>query len=419
MTSSPADATRTARRRWHFAGGLLAVVLAVWLTWRFVAPALAVTKAEQELQRHDALAAQARLERVLARHPQYERALLLAAEAARRADAYAEAERLLTAFEERAGSSEVSRREWTLLGVQQGDFGTDEEPLRTAVGRNHPDEVVILEALAKGYAAAFRFPDAATALERLLEREPDHAPALVLRSALADRLRRNDAADSDVRRAVTKAPDSALAQAAQARLRSKRGHTRDAVYHFELALRLQPGHPATRLGLVRALADAADLAGAERQLDELLAADPDHVDGLVERGRLALRQNKYAEAEASLAKAVRSAPWHRDGWQLRAIALKELGRADKAARRAELTAEDGVGGRLKLRARDNPGDVAVRLELWAWSVRNGQADEGIAWLAEVLRGDARNAAAHAALADYFERASQSRRAALHRVAAGK
>jgi hypothetical protein len=131
-----------------------------------------------------------------------------------------------------------------------------------------------------------------------------------------------------------------------------------------------------------------------------------------------LRHKDPAAAEPFLARAVRTAPWHRDAHRLQLAALKDLGRAEEAARCeariAELTAEDGGGGRLKLRARDNPGDVAVRWELWQWSKRNGQIGEGIAWLTEVLRAEPKHPGAHAALAEYFETAGQPRRAALHR-----
>jgi Tfp pilus assembly protein PilF len=86
----------------------------------------------------------------------------------------------------------------------------------------------------------------------------------------------------------------------------------------------------------------------------------------------------------------------------------------------ELAREDATGGRLKLRARDRPGEPDVRMELWEWSVRTGQIEEGRVWLLEVLRADPRHARAHAALADYFDRIGQPRRAAQHReTAAGK
>ena len=109
-------------------------------------------------------------------------------------------------------------------------------------------------------------------------------------------------------------------------------------------------------------------------------------------------------------------------YQLRFAGVKGLKQSDDFTKcRAKLddfARDDAVGGPLKLRARDNPTDAAVRMELWAWALRNGEQEEGVAWLTEILRRDPKHAAANQALADYFERSGQPRRAAQHR-AAGK
>jgi tetratricopeptide (TPR) repeat protein len=414
--------TRARRRAAWAVGGLALAGLGVALAVYVVRPLLARTAAERALRRNDPAAARAHVERCLARWPGNSRALFLAAQAARRDDACADAERYLTASEEASGATPASRLEWTLLGAQQGDFGDDEDRLRADVDRNHPDAPAILEALGKGYSAAYRFPEAIAALSRLIDRTPGHAPALVLRGTVLDKLRQADKAEEDFRRAVDFAPDRPAAHAALAGFLNRHGHTREAIAHFELARRSRPADAAIALGLARAFADSADLDEANRLLDEHLAADPKNAEALVERGRLALRRGRAAEAEPFLARAVAEAPWHRDGHALHLVALKELGRADAVsrceARLAELREEDAAGGRLKLRARDNPGDVGVRWDLWLWSLRNGEVEEGIAWLTEILRVAPRNPAAHAALADHFERAGQPRRAAAHRAVAG-
>lgn len=376
-----------------------------------------LSAAEQALLRDDPAAARAHLDRYLTRRPDDERALFLSAQAARRSDACGDAERFLTAAEAKSGPTGPTRFEWALLGVQQADF-TEEERLRALVLRNHPDSAAILEALAKGYNAAFRWPESAEALDRLLARNANHVPALLLRGAVLERMRQVPAAEQDFRRAASLAPESAAANAALAGHLYRTGHAREAVAHYERALWLRPGDLAALLGLARTLADSADLAGAQRRLDELLAIDPNHVEGLVERGRVALRQRKADEALVSLDRAVAAAPWHRDAHALRLLALKDLGKAEDAARCearvAELQAEDATGGRLKVRARDNRDDTATRWELWLWSLRNGEADEGVAWLTEILRAAPRHAQARAAFADYFDRSGQPRRAALYR-----
>ena len=392
-------------------GGAVVGVVFVW-------PALELAAAEDDLDRHDPSSARARLDRHLARHPDDPQALLLALRAARRSGEYADAERFLTALEERTGPTDASRLEWTLLGVQQGDFADQEQRLRSEAGRDTPDATAILEALARGYSSNYRWPEAQDTLERLLKRSPDHALALLVRGALHDQLRNPTEAEADFRRAVELTPASPTARLALAEHLNRRGHTREAVQQYEWVLRSRPADPAALLGLARAHADAADLEAARHRLDELLAAVPANVDALVERGRIELRVNRPDAAELFLARAVQAAPWHREANRLHLAALTDLGRTADADRCrdqiARLTAEDSLGGKLMLRAHDNPGDVAVRWELWVWSDRNGNPTEGRTWLWDLLRTDPGHAGAHAALAGYFETAGQPRRTALHR-----
>jgi tetratricopeptide (TPR) repeat protein len=422
------DAARRRRLLVCVAGILTLAGLAGGIAWRLFGPGAEpeggqLQAAEEAMGRHDPAAARAHLDAFLAGRPKDRRALLLAIRAARGCDACADAERLLAAYEDAAGPTDDSRFEWLLLGVQQGDFGGAEDRLLRAVARHQPQTPAILEALAKGYSAARRKPDAVTALSQLLEQDPDHVGALLMCADILDSLRQSDAAEKDLRRAVDRAPDSAAAHAALAGLLERQGHTHEAIDHYQTSLRLRPADPAALLGLARAFCDDADLAGARQQLDELLASRPDHPDGLVERARLALRQGKPAEAEPLLERATRAAPWHRDAQQFYLGVLMELGRTEAAARCAERVArlrdEDAAVGRLKLRARDNPGDPDNRWELWQWSLRNGQAAEGLSWLLRILMTDPHDARANAALAGYFERAGQPRRAAGHRAAAAR
>src|SRR5262245_57625005 len=136
-----------------------------FFVWR---PAALLRDAEEALRRNDPAAARASLDRYLARRPHDPRALFLAAQAARRSDACADAERFLTAFEQPSGRTDASSLEWLLLGAQQGDFGDQEETLRSAVSRNRPESPAILEALAKGYHVTFRSRDALEAVSLLI-----------------------------------------------------------------------------------------------------------------------------------------------------------------------------------------------------------------------------------------------------------
>jgi tetratricopeptide (TPR) repeat protein len=417
--------TASRRRLWIGVLGVVALtVLIVVLANRgeSVDPGAELQAAEQALWQDDLAAARLHLDRVLHHSPDHPHAHFLAIKVARRTDAVAEAERLLITFELSQGASAKTSLEWALLGAQQGDLAGEDARLQNEARSEGRDTAEILEAMAKGYDASYQWPEAIDVLSALLQRRPDHVPALILRGKLLARIRQPHEGERDLRKAVEKAPGNAAAHAALADVLNRLGHTREAIYHYELALRDRPAPARTRLGLARALTDAAQLDEAIRHLDELLVDDPNHADGLVERGRLALRRKQYAEAESFLDRAIASARWHRDGHLLRLAVLKELKKTEAAAqceaRIAELKSEDALLGKLKLRARDNPTDINVRWELWVVSRRNGLMEEGFAWLTEILRTDPRHVQTHAAMADHFFRAGQPRRAAQHQAMAG-
>lgn len=405
------------RRRLVIAGIAVGMALvASGVGWLLLQPTFALDAAERDLRRHDIAAARVALGRFLESSPNDRRALLLAAQAARRGGAHGEAERLLGRAEA-AGATEASGQEWMLLGVQQGDFAEVESRLRAAVEQKTAD-VNTLEALAKGYDAMYRWPEATLVLDQLIQRSPDHVPALVLRGTIHQRLRQTEAAEQDFREAVKRAPKSAAAHAGLGQLLCALGRTTDAIHHFETALRIDADNASALLGLARALLDAADFDKARQRLDQLLAKEPEHVDALLERGRLSLRQNRAAEAEEFLLKAAKHGPARRDVHQALLAAQRSVQKSAEAsrsqARLTELEEQEAVAGRLKLRALAGPDAVKARWELWEWSVRNGHTEEGLAWLSEILRVAPRHGQAHQALAGYFDRAGQPRRAGIHR-----
>jgi Tfp pilus assembly protein PilF len=400
--------------------GLMVVGLGVAAFGRMGWPRVVIGRAEQALRRHDVAGARAILDQYLDGRPADSAVLFLAARSARRGNDVAEAERLIGQLDALRGPTDASRLEWSLLGAQQGDYSGEEDVLLRRADRGHSETEAILEALARGFYFARRWPDAATILDQLINRDPNHAPALVLRGTVSDRLRQADAAAADFRRAIAVAPGYAPGHAALADHLNHAGRPREALPHYDLASRLDPTDAATALGMARALADEARPADAAGRLDEFLGVRPNHPDGLVERGRLALRLGRPDKAAEFLARAAHVAPWHRDGSQLGIAALGELGRtaeaAEWAARVDHHRREDAELGRLSLRFKDTPGDVAIRYDLGRWYLRNGQPETGAGWLASALRVDPRHGPTHVALAEYFDRAGQPRRAAQHRSA---
>jgi tetratricopeptide (TPR) repeat protein len=420
----PSPDLSTNRDRRITIAAILAFFLLVLVGWFLIRPYYQLQVAETYLQKHDDLAAQNRLKSYLADHPDDAKALLLLAQAARGLGEYGNAERYLTASEEKSGPTDRSRFELLLLGLCQGDYVGEEQKVKTLADRNQPDAFPAMEALAKGYFVAYRHREVTEICDRLLAKTPDHTAALLLRGSVSELSRKHDAAEKDFREAVERDPHNAMARATLAQFLTQHGHTREALAHFQLVQNGGASSASVLLSFARALVDAGDLDGADRKLDELLIVYPDHPDACVEKGRLALRREKLAESLTWLKLAIKAAPWHREGHLLLAAVHSDLQQADEAARHLAIVddfqEDDGRGGAMKLRARDNPGDVSIRWSLWQWCERTGKTEEGITWLTEILRVNPDHSQAHTALADYFDRTSQPRRAAVHRnAAAGK
>ncbi|HLJ93551.1 MAG TPA: tetratricopeptide repeat protein [Gemmataceae bacterium] len=395
---------------------LLSVGTALLVPYAWSRSCLAI--AEQALRRQDLESARQYLQRCLQIWPSSPRAHFLATQTARRLDSCAEAEHYLVDYERRYGETEESRLEWLLLGVQQGDLAGELSYLQSLVDAKHSSTPLILEAMAKGYLRVARWASMLVCLNGLLQSEPTNPRALLLRGKRSEGIHDLERAARDFEHVLELVPDCSEARLRLAETLHQQGRVREAVAHFEMLHQQDPTNRAVLLGLARCRFEAHELDQAGEFLDTLLAARPDDVDALVERGRLAMSRRRRNEAEPHLTRAVALAPWHREAFRLLQNCLEASGKNTLAetcqARRDALQASDRQAGQLWLRYHGSPRDAAVRFEVAMWALHNGHEPEGLGWLFRTLLIDPRHPAAHAALADYFERSGQPKRCALHR-----
>jgi tetratricopeptide (TPR) repeat protein len=348
---------------------------------------------------------------------------LLAARTARRRDGCDEAERHLAACERLGGVAEAARLERVLLTAQEGDLDDMEGLLRARTEADTPEAVLVLEALAKGYANRFWHAEALACLDVLLRREPGHPQAWLLRARAREALggEEHDAgALHDYEKAVELSPsDEARVGLAGALYRA--GRPWDAALQYEQVRRRRPEAPDVLLGLARCRYALHDPDEARRLLDELVARRPEDAAALAERGRLAYQAGQTDEAESWLRRAAAAAPPCDCVPQRLLYQYFQAARKDEEARRwlgrlRQREEEVLRVDRLVLRTNRDPRDLALRFEAALALMRVGREQRGVAGLFVVLEQDPRHGPAHAALADYFERTGQPRRAARHRRA---
>lgn len=378
-------------------------------------------RAEVALARYDLAAAASHLDRYLLERPEDARGWFLAARVARRLERTADAERCLTRCQQLGGVTGATRLEWDLLRLQQGDLGTIDVRLRQSIAPDHPDALLVLEALARGYIRRERLTDALEACHLWLTHQPEHPWPWLWRGSIYERLNYLDKALADYQRAVANAPEDPEARKALAGLLLRQRQPGAAAEQFESVLARAPDDLAAGVGLAACRIEQGRAALAVPLLDRILEQHPDDARALLLRGRAALHQDQPTRAQRWLREAARQAPWDPEALYQLAQVLRGPGQEEEAAallRRAARLRKGYV--RLdeltRLVAR-KPDDPRLRHEAGVLALELGQTQEGLRWLQGLLAlpGDHRDT--HAALAEYYRKKGDPERAEQHRLLA--
>jgi tetratricopeptide (TPR) repeat protein len=195
----------------------------------------------------------------------------------------------------------------------------------------------------------------------------------------------------------------------------------EAARHFELLREHRPDNPEVLAGLARCYRELSRLPEARGVLDRALALPPPSAEALTERGKVALDDDRPAEAEAWLRQALAREPNNSYATYNLAQSLKRQGKSEEAQaclRRFEGFAADRKRVQdVLVQVQKMPHDAGLRCEAGALCLRLGREPEGLLWLVSALREDPRHRPTREALADYFERIGKPEIAQRHRQAA--
>jgi tetratricopeptide (TPR) repeat protein len=347
----------------------------------------------------------------------HSRAALSNAIQARRNHDYVVAEQLLDACWSLPGFKSQIVLESQLLAVQQGDL-RDERMLRLRIKEGKPDGQLIVEALAKGLLATFRWEEAATLAESMLEQQPSNASAYWLRGMAREQMQQVLLARLDFEKALALEPSAYEIRRSLAGLLHQQGYVRPAMEHYQSMLLERPDDSKVMLALARCLQDDACLVDAERIIAAVLANQPELVEGLVERSRVALRQQDFEAAEKSLRQAVAISPDHIDANRLLRLVLQAQDRVDPTL---ENHIKESERHQAKLRERQSQSKLNFEClsDIGHWMLRTGQEEEAAGWFYMALKENADHAPAHLGLMEYFGKRGQSIRSQMHARLGGK
>jgi tetratricopeptide (TPR) repeat protein len=347
---------------------------------------------------------------------------LLAARAARLSgDVPAAESHLNRCLKLHGGATEAVQLEFLLLRVQTGEVEQVAPTLIDCVAKDHPESPLILATLARAYMHRLRYKSAYACLNRWIEVRPDAAKAYQWRGWVLERLNHHQAAEDDYCRALERDPDLFPARLRLAEMKLEDKKTAEALPHLERLYRQAPDQPEVlaRLGMCRFQQN--QLEEARRLLEAAAVRLPNDPGVLLYLARLDVRAGRGAEAERRLRTILKSDPTDTEALYNLGTALQAQGRTAEATRvMSEHTRCKRLVNRTNKLLQEvadspsaRPSDYA---ELGRLLLQIGRERLGVYWLERALEADPDQPAAHAALAEHYEKKGERDRAAAHRRA---
>jgi tetratricopeptide (TPR) repeat protein len=382
--------------------------------------------AQAALDRHDCWRALAEVQPCLRAWGARLEVRLLAARAARLADALDEAEDHLTIcqrmIESEPEAADEVRFERKLLAMQQGDTKSRAAQWQPSFPVSEARQLEALDALARGFAETHHFGEALGCLDQIAQRDPEYLPMLLSHGQIRLRHKRYEEAEGYFEKMLAVLPEALLPRLQLAECLIQTGQPRAAVAHLDLLNERYPDDADVLYALGRCHVYRNQLEQAKQRFDQLLAKHPRHYDAWVARGRLEFRIGEPALAEKLLRRAIDVHPDLVDAW-LVLEALMAENASQTASCRAEIERIENAMGRQQRRMLWAVEAESKKLQLFM-ELGDGWRDlhtprEAQRWYFCALQEDPDHRPAHRALAEIFAETGQPHRAARHRALAAE
>jgi predicted Zn-dependent protease len=304
-----------------------------------------------------------------------------------------------------------------LRAARAGEFDRAERLLVRALEKA-PDDPEVVEALARGYAAADD-PRAESHLSRWVALRPGQPEPLRQRMEFYRKRKQRGEAFADGRRLLDLAPDDHQLRRSVLHLAFSAGRFEEAEGLCRDCLRVQPADTGLRVLLAEILRARGDLAAAAAELDRLLRQHPKLVPAMLARAVVHLEAGEPEPAVPLLREVMAADPRRRAaaGYQL-CLALDRIGRPEEThqvlAEVRRLQDADTFAEAIRVQ----PDNLELRVRLAESLLADGHTADGLKLLAEVLARDPHFRPAHRALAAHYEKNGQPAKAAEHRRLAG-
>ncbi len=325
---------------WLCLGGLVVIAgLVAFVSWHsYYQPQAELHAAEAAAATNDLARADILLRNLIRDHPRYLDALKLYLRVLGRQGKWKEARHVFRQADQAGLSTDQQKREQTVLAAHRRLDPEAAAALRQMANET-PDDVDVLELLARTEVLTQHWPDAERHFSRCLQLQPGRLDIRLERgktrlAAVGSFQSSNEAAADDFRAILAEEPKNFEARLNLAQAFLSDARMKEAGREFEQCHELRPDRIEPLVGLAACAVERRDWPAADDLLAQALRIDPDSVMALTMRGDCYLHQGHPEKAAPLYRQVVRLAPASKSAHLKLAQALRYSGQ-EKEARAEE------------------------------------------------------------------------------------